>query len=395
MEKILGAVALSREPSETIFPPSIDATLVQQRLTPEQRIVVYVSTRAGTFAFMLGPEKYTTWKLRSSPKIMGQISKMLQEMGLYKRNQPLGLKELTSDAWKATSAQLLKELTADAPVAAWDEFEELIVVPDGALWYVPFEALQIQDGDVSTAVIDKVRVRYAPTIALAVPDELPRPRVARTAVVAGELFPGEGEEWSVELLQDLREDDPHVFGVPVKPPPAAPVLAKTVSRLVVLNDLDNESGGAYGWAPLNAAQGKAGGTLAQWMESPWGGPDQVVLPGFHSAAENALKNGGTGQEIFLAACGLMATGTRTVLLSRWRDGGPTSFELLREFVRELPYRSAAEAWQRSVRLAVVDDLAWLQEPHVKDLPSDTPPIKTQHPFFWAGYVLIDTGVVPK
>jgi CHAT domain-containing protein len=320
---------------------------------------------------------------------------MLREMGQYDRNQPLGLKELSNEAWKTTAAEILKHLTADAPAEAWDEFEELIIVPDGMLWYVPFEALQVQNGDERTAVIDKVKVRYAPTISLAAPDQRPRPRITRTAVVAGSLFPRDGEELSQELLADLQADDANVFGVSLKPPPISAVLAKTVGRLVVLNDINNVAKGPYQWTPMTIDRGKTAGSLAQWMQLPWGGPDEVLLPGFHTPAENGLKRAGTGEEIFLAVCGMMSTGSRTILLSRWRDGGRTCYDLLREFLRELPHRSASDAWQRSVRLASESDLVWSQEPRIKELPPDAPPLKAEHPFFWGGYMLIDTGVEPK
>lgn len=395
MERILHAMALSREASQPLFPPDIDAGVVQQKLAPDQRVIVYVSTSNATYAFMLGPEEYTRWKLESPRKIRANLSKMLREMGHYNRNQPLGLKELSNDAWKATSTALLQPLIANAPAAAWDEFEELIIVPDGILWYVPFQALQIPSEDQRIAVLDKVRVRYAPTISLAIPDERPRPRVTRTAVVAGSVFPGGQTERSEEWLADLREDDPAAFGLLVKPPPASAMLAKTFGRLIVLNDLNNRSQGPYGWMPMPVQGGRSSGSLARWMHSPWGGPDQVVLPGFHTPAENALKDGGTGRDLFLTACGLMATGSRTVLLSRWRDGGQITYELMREFVRELPHRSASASWQRSVRLARNRKLAWLHEPRVKDVPSDAPPLTAEHPFFWSGYMLLDTGVEPK
>jgi len=64
---------------------------------------------------------------------------------------------------------------------------ELIIVPDGPLWYVPFEALQIQKDNEKTALIDKVRIRYAPMISLVVPDKAPRKRDARTAAGCGRL----------------------------------------------------------------------------------------------------------------------------------------------------------------------------------------------------------------
>jgi CHAT domain-containing protein len=130
------------------------------------------------------------------------------------------------------------------------------------------------------------------------------------------------------------------------------------------------------------------------MLSPWGGPDQVVLPGFHTPAEVALKRGGAGDELFLTVCGFMATGSRTVLLSRWRDGGRTSYDLMREFIRELPHRPASAAWQRSVQLVVHSELDYSREPRVKPPPEDVR-ITAEHPYFWSGYMLVDTGVEPK
>lgn len=393
-ERLLEAMALSREPSGPVFPPNTDVTQVQQQLKPEQRVVVFIATRGATYAFMLGAENYSTWKLEKPAEIKTDVVTMLRELGQYDRNQAVGLEELQSEAWKKTAAELLSALTANAPATAWNEFEELIVVPDGLLWYVPFETLQIQDGDESVAVINKVTVRYAPTISLAVPDDRPRKREVRTVVVAGSLNPANGETLSQELLDDLKADDPNVFKVTVKPPPATAVLAKSVDRLIVLDDLNVDVQGPYDWVPMTVARGKAAGSLGQWMQLPWGAPDQVLLPGFHTPAENGLKRGGTGEEIFLTVCGIMSTGARTVLLSRWRDGGRTSHELIREFVRELPHRSASQAWQRSVRLVSSGDLAWNLEPRVKDMSPDTPPITAQHPFFWGGYMLVDRGVEP-
>ena len=198
-----------------------------------------------------------------------------------------------------------------------------------------------------------MRIRYVPTVSLAVPDKSPRKRDVRTAVVAGEIFPKSDETASQEVVTQLRDDDPNVFAVPVKPAPPSLLLAKSVDRLVVLERLGQRCQGTVRLVTAGRRdRAKPSASLAQWMLSPWGGPDQVVLPGFHTPAETALKRGGTGDEMFLAVCGFMSTGTRTILLSRWRDGGRTSYDLMREFVRELPHRSASDAWQRSVQLAI-------------------------------------------
>ncbi len=64
-----------------------------------------------------------------------------------------------------------------------------------------------------------------------------------------------------------------------------------------------------------------------------------------------MKRGSNGDEIFYAACGLMASGSRSILLSRWSVAGQSAFDLTREYVQELPFVSASEAWQRRVQLA--------------------------------------------
>jgi hypothetical protein len=83
----------------------------------------------------------------------------------------------------------------------------------------------------------------------------------------------------------------------------------------------------------------------------------------------------------------MSTGSRTILITRWRPAGQTTFDLVREFVQELPRSSATDAWHRAVELARSTELDIDREPRVKLSPSDN--LKADHPFFWAGYLLVD------
>ena len=101
-----------------------------------------------------------------------------------------------------------------------------------------------------------------------------------------------------------------------------------------------------------------------------------------------------GNEIFLSVCGLMSSGTRTLLLSRWRTGGKTSFDLIREFVQELPHTTPAKAWQRSIFLTVASRIDPEAEPRIKRTPDGEAP-RAKHPFFWAGYMLVDSGEPKK
>jgi hypothetical protein len=87
----------------------------------------------------------------------------------------------------------------------------------------------------------------------------------------------------------------------------------------------------------------------------------------------------------------MASGARTVLVSRWRTGGQMNLQLVREFVQELQQSPADMAWQRAVMLAWETPLDAAQEPRLKRLAEGTEPPGADHPFFWAGYLLVDTG----
>ncbi len=69
-------------------------------------------------------------------------------------------------------------------------------------------------------------------------------------------------------------------------------------------------------------------------------------------------------------------------------------DLVREFAQELPHVSPAEAWQRSVLLEKNSQLNLEAEPRVKHAATDEPP-KAEHPFFWAGYMLIDSSQVSQ
>jgi hypothetical protein len=60
-------------------------------------------------------------------------------------------------------------------------------------------------------------------------------------------------------------------------------------------------------------------------------------------------------------------------------------------VQELPHQTAAAAWRRSVQLAGERLLDPTQEGRVRTTGAGEP-IRGDHPFFWAGYMLLDASV---
>ena len=283
--------------------------------------------------------------------------------------------------------------------------DELIIVPDGALWYVPFEALEVakdKQAKETTTLLANCRVRYVPLMSLAVPDRRDSRPLGQTGVVVGKLHPREDAEASNREFDQLAK-----VAAPATPmrrtvPAASPVYGSLFDTLIVLDDLataEKAGGGdrqpAYDWSLIPLDRTRAG-SLAAWFALPWKSPAQFVLPGFHTPAENSLRqstNGPPGNDLFLTTCGLMSIGARTVLISRWRTGGESSHELIRHFVEELPHTSAADAWQRSVEMLWETPLDFDREPRVTR-GAGQEGTTARHPLLWSGYMLIDTGWSP-
>ncbi|MCO6457031.1 MAG: CHAT domain-containing protein [Pirellulaceae bacterium] len=392
-ELLLREMALQREPAPMLFPPLRSIRELRPVLPAGHRVLAFFATSRGLHAFTFAREDegYEHWEIEDPGKLRADMAQLLRQWGLYEANTPIGLKELSDDRWRVTARSLMGQLASPGQASLWQGTEELILVPDSFLWYLPLAALPWGPDD--QPLLARMRVRTVPTVSLALPDGRRQAPLAATAVVTGRLFPRADDTYASQVLDDLRGVLPGVFALPERLPAPSSLVAAGGSRLVVLQSHDDLDRGPYLWSPLPLDRGKPGSTLADWNGLPWGAPDQVILPGYTTAAENSLKQGGLGDEVFLSVCGLLASGSRTLLLSRWRVGGQSWRDLLREYAQELPHVSAAAAWQRSVLLGMQNELDAAREPRLKPFTAETSP-RASHPFFWAGYLLVDTAGAP-
>jgi CHAT domain-containing protein len=396
-EAILREVALKREPAALVFPPLRSLAEVQKSLPEKQAILGFFATSRRLHGFLLNNERCTVWPIGSIPALAKQIQAMLREMGNYDANHELTVKDLGDAKWKQSAKQVLEALLKDSPADFTQSFDELVIIPDGLLWHVPFEALQVTVGGTVQPLTARFRMRYAPTLSLATSPDYRREPTERTAVVVGKLWSRDEGAVAEKAYEALATVAPGTTALRLPLPAPSSIYSTLFQRLIVLDDIPSSDHNPYGLAILSMDRGKAGSSLADWLLLPWGGPNVVVLPGFHTSAEDSLKRLAKnlpGNDVFLTVCGLMANGARTVLLSRWRSGGQTSFDLVREFVQELPHTSPADAWQRAILLTVNARVAVEAEPRLKRAMGDEPP-KAAHPFFWAGYLLVDSGAAAE
>ncbi|WP_158545241.1 CHAT domain-containing protein [Bremerella cremea] len=394
----LSAIALRRTPSEFLFPPLKTTAQIRDQLDDTQLVLSFFSTSRGVHAFLFTKKDYLTWTLDNPRETKSKVTSLLKQIGLVKRDAPVQGKVLTDPEWKTTSEELLKLLIPSLKPGFWANYTELVVIPDDALWYVPFEALHTDDGLGAGHMVpltDLIPIRYAPTTSLAVPQKSARPRPQNTAIVVGRLF--SGEDAAVTQNHFDRVEGAFVNPGRIDRPTAGPssMLAKSWDQMVVIDDSEDANRGEFwNWSPAQADRGKTGSDLAAWLRSPLGGPEVIYLPGFHSGAEDALKGSLSGNDLFITSLGMMATGSETVVLSRWHSAGSASMAIVEGIGKRLASMSASTAWQEAMANVRQMPLDLKLEPRLKGVDPSTVPT-LDYPYFWADMMLIDTGIRPR
>jgi hypothetical protein len=376
----------------------LTAADLQSRLLPGQALLVYHETAEGLLGFLFTSKSATSWNCGASARVGNLVSQLLRDLGNYDANREVTLETLQGNDWEETSGKLAQALLEGSSLDP-SAVKELIVIPDGVVWYVPFEALVAPVNGTPMPLITLTPVRYAPTVGLAFRADPVWRRVQRTGVVLGEMVKGDDLEERSATASPLLQAVPSPFPLAAPQETASPAMASLLDALVVLEELDAGGPDPFAWSPLPVDRSQQVGFLDQWLALPGDGPQRVLLPGLRTLAERGGKASrrrgaaAPGSDLFYASCSLMSAGAETMLLSRWRIGGQSTLDVVREFAQELPFTAAADAWQRSVQLLQEMPIDPAAELRVK---SNGKPAELlgKHPFFWAGYLVVDSGWRP-
>ena len=418
------------------MPPLTPATEIRRRLAPRQFMLSFHWTSAGLQAAFESHDRVATWQVRQPAAVAKEIATLARNLCLFDPIAPVSTERLVASEWQASAERIERLLFENSKVElAEGIIDELVIVPDGMLWYLPFELLPVgsaraavagqrlprpqapaveSTAALSGARIDKqpgnepelrrlhdvCRIRYSPTRSLAVLRfETPKTG-GPVGIYTGRLVRGDkpaiAQEWGVRLAGSI--DRAVVLPTPAPAAPM-PLVASLVDTLLVFDELSGD--GPVATRPLFSMQsGKPAMTFGDWLGSPSKRPRCIVLPGFQSAMAGGLTKqpARPGEDIFLAVTDLVAAGGRTALVSRWRMGGKTSIDLVEEFLRdrtgadgEAEPPPAAESWQRAVEMATAEQPDVDREPRLKQSPQAVL-TDARHPFLWAGYLLVDCGV---
>ncbi len=393
-EGFLRKIALIREPTELAFPRPLSVPEVQKVLPSDRAVISFLKIGQKYYVLKLSGGRYVVETVLQAKVFEKLVRQLVKQLGIGDKSVILDPAVLAEDQWRETARELSAMIFAKTQPQALDSLEEIVFVPDGIAWYLPMEILQVGTPENSANLNSKVRVRYAPMVNLAVPDGRSAQRFPRTGLIAQKNFIRDSETQIQEGVADIQRLLPDTEVIDKTFVGTSSMLASTIDQLIVWHVSSERTKGVYGFAPFQIDVNKPGSGLASWMSLPWRGIDQMVLSGVSSAIEGAQRNRALGNELFLTTCSLMASGSRTVLISRWRVGGQSALQLTREFALELGKMSASKAWQRSLDLLYESDLDITAEPRLRDKVLDQP-LSADHPFLWAGYMLIDSGAEPR
>jgi CHAT domain-containing protein len=249
------------------------------------------------------------------------------------------------------------------PARAWIKSARLVVIPDGELYQVPFEALQNpEDG---RFVGDEFQLSYAPSATILLGMKPPHAlEQGRLLAIADPELKAEAE--AVAALYDGR--------VTVMAGPAPVTKKQVASRIdgygVVHLSVHGEFNGRQPLlsylklAPDDDDDGRL--TAAEMFGLPLDRADLVVL----SACESGMASIGNGDELIGMTRALLFAGARSFVLSRWKVDAASTALWMKTFHAEAQTRPLAEAARRA-------EAAVRSNPAFAD------------PHYWAAFMLVE------
>ncbi|WP_372716900.1 hypothetical protein [Novipirellula sp.] len=391
-ESLATLIAFSRGSLPRLAPPRVDEKAPIQGLPKRTALV--------TFAFS-GNRLYTTfslngktqvWTNNNTSRLPAMVGSVLRSIGVGKTR---GSRLPEDNAWRKDAAALLEFLFPEASSFAGTDIDDLVIVPDGPLWYLPFDILPI-DGEDAEFLGDKISIRYAATPGLALRPAPIRQKNKAVGIAASRFFAPRDLEINTAITQSIVDAAAGSILLPVAEMPPTTMLGIVLDSLIVAAPSVMDTSNPFAMSVLPYEAGKPNAALGAWLQFPSQVPTTIAMAGFRSQAESPRL--GDGRELFMTLCALHVAGVDDVLISRWAVGGESSAIVLREFSQELPFSGMVDAWRRARMVLRRTDLDPLTEPLLAHADKDLENVTGEEPLFWSGYLLsspIDPSAAAK
>ncbi|HEY7545762.1 MAG TPA: CHAT domain-containing protein, partial [Blastocatellia bacterium] len=363
--------------------PAFTLAQASHLLDPQTALLEYVVTQDKTFLFLLtrqaGAPSLKVYQLPVGKKEVRAMAEGFRET-LASHNL----------VFRPAAARLYQSLIKPAENDLRGK-SKIIIVPDSALWELPFQALQT---DRQHYLIEDAAIVYAPS--LSVLAEMKKQREKRAAERRSSTLLA----FANPALGDGADSATMLRGGALAPLPQTEMEAKTLAQvygrarskiylgaeateerfkaeaarfsrlhLATHGVLDDRSP-MYSQIILSHADGREDGLLEAWEIMRLDlTTDLVVL----SACETARGRISEGEGVIGLTWALFVAGSPSTLVSQWKVDASSTSELMLGFHRNLSARmTKAEALRKAV---------------LKMLESS----RYRHPFYWAAFVMTGDG----
>ena len=380
LESQISRAALDRVRYPQTMLPTFDGRVDSTRIPKRKAMLTFVSSGNKVYATLTSDGKVTAWSVKSPSRVASEVGRLLKSIGVgkvQKRRLP------PDETWRTEAVKLRRHLMPDDAMISPDLYDEIVIVPDSVLWYVPFELFPVSE-EKSKLWGDSIRIRYAATPGLAIHPTGP-PAKSRKIGIAGGKFFSRDLDTNTSTLKSIADVAEEPVALPADVPGPSNFLAESVGHLVIASATNPNLKSLLASKVTTYDNDLNGGDLGSWMQFPAQVPASVSIPGYRSMLHADTM--GTGQDLFLTICSLQASGTRDVLISRWAVGGESTATALREYVQELPFSGVASSWRRARQMLQKTDLDPAAEITLMKADQDRPGLKGNEPYFWSGYLI--------
>lgn len=390
-EQILTGIALRREPAELAFARPLAVSGSESLLPPKTVLLSFLETEQGVSVISVTERVLALEAVVNKKDLLKGVGELLRNLGNTHERNEVELSGLKDDAWQASAAALHKLLFPNRQPPYWGAFDEIIIIPDGVLWYAPLE-LVLAD----PAAPQSLRIRYSPMVSMSLPNQLPPPQFPKMLLVARRSTDKDLQTRFDAQLALLKTALPAIETMTAVGKTPTGLLSALTDRLIAWTDewkISSANAGTFSWIPDTA--NKPGNTLLDWQLLPWPGPRQIIVPQFSTDAGNGLRsNGANGQDLFQLSSHAIASGAQTLLISRWNVGNASSFQASTEFAARLGNESAIDALHQTIDTIKGLPIDVAKPSRIVAPKEGVGDRKSNHPFFWSGYLLVDTGWRP-
>lgn len=385
-ESQLMAVSLMHQPLARFLPNEFAADILREQLGETDCLVTFAFAGRGLIGVAATRDDIHVWSMANVGSLPAQIASLINQIGVRRlQGRPLPSAVTAANAsWRTAASKIGEAIFSKQARAMLSQKERIVIAPHSSLWYLPFELLPLDAAQGPPIIVDKT-VCYIPTAsslghALAGPVKL-----ERTLGTFNTFFALDSDE-NLEAAQRVVAALPQTAAIPLdqKISSASASWLRHSTDCLWIGSTTQSAGFDTVLLPLG---GSRQATVGSWLESPGLAPGYLVAPGIETSANRAEL--GSGDDIFLSACAIAMSGTRSAVISRWPAGGQSTASLLTRYLEELPMQRPSSALRTAV-LAL-----WAESFLVDDEPSLVPAAKEgqtltpgSHPALWAGYMAI-------